>query len=78
MPIFAAEMARQFTDTEEVLRMLNQCLRKLERSDSEKNTASCFILYKKQRVINFFKCRFAMSGGLGCPFSVVQGLLAHG
>jgi len=34
MPIFAAEMAKQFTDTEEVLRMINQRLRKLEKSDS--------------------------------------------
>ena len=29
-------MAKQFTDTEEVLRMINQRLRKLEKSDSEK------------------------------------------
>ena len=36
MPIFADEMAKQFTDTEEVLRMINQRLRKLEKSDSEK------------------------------------------
>ena len=36
MPIFAAEMAKQFTDTEEVLRMINQRLRRLEKSDSEK------------------------------------------
>ena len=36
MPIFATEMAKRFTDTEEVLRMINQRLRKLEKSDSEK------------------------------------------
>ena len=36
MPIFAAEMAKQCTDTDEVLRMINQRLRKLEKSDSEK------------------------------------------
>ena len=36
MPIFADEMVKQFTDTEEVLRMINQRLRKLEKSDSEK------------------------------------------
>ncbi len=36
MSIFAAEMSKQFTDTEEVLRMINQRLRKLEKSDSEK------------------------------------------
>ena len=36
MPIFAAEMAKQFTDMDEVLRMINQRLRKLEKSDSEK------------------------------------------
>ena len=36
MSIFAAEMAKQYTDTEEVLRMINQRLRKLEKSDSEK------------------------------------------
>ena len=29
-------MAKRFTDTEEVLRMINQRLRKLEKSDSEK------------------------------------------
>ena len=36
MLIFAAEMARQCTDTDEVLRMINQRLRRLEKSDSEK------------------------------------------
>ena len=29
-------MAKQYTDTDEVLRMINQRLRKLEKSDSEK------------------------------------------
>ncbi len=36
MLIFAAGMAKQCTDTDEVLRMINQRLRKLEKSDSEK------------------------------------------
>ena len=36
MLIFAVEMAKQCTDTDEVLRMINQRLRKLEKSDSEK------------------------------------------
>ena len=36
MSIFAAEMAKQYTDTDEVLRMINLRLRKLEKSDSEK------------------------------------------
>ena len=36
MYIFADEMAKQFTDTDEVLRMINLRLRKLEKSDSEK------------------------------------------
>lgn len=37
MPIFAVVMARQCTDMEEALRTINQRLRKLEKSDSEKN-----------------------------------------
>ena len=36
MPIFVGRMTRQCTDTDEVLRMINQRLRKLEKSDSEK------------------------------------------
>ena len=36
MSIFAVEMAKQYTDTDEVLRMINLRLRKLEKSDSEK------------------------------------------
>ena len=36
MSIFAAEMAKQYTDPDEVLRMINLRLRKLEKSDSEK------------------------------------------
>ena len=36
MLIFADGMAKQYTDTDEVLRMINQRLRKLEKSDSEK------------------------------------------
>ncbi|EFI71765.1 MULTISPECIES: IS66 family transposase [Segatella] len=36
MYIIADEMAKQFTDTDEVLRMINLRLRKLEKSDSEK------------------------------------------
>ena len=37
MPIFAAEMASPCTDIDDVLRQLKQRLRKLEKSDSEKN-----------------------------------------
>ena len=37
MRIFAAEMARPCTDIDDVLREINQRLRKLEKSDSEKN-----------------------------------------
>lgn len=37
MPIFASVMARLCTDMEEALRAINQRLRKLERSDSEKS-----------------------------------------
>lgn len=37
IPIFVVEMARQCTDMEETLRVINQRLRKLEKSDSEKN-----------------------------------------
>ena len=36
LSIFAAGMAKQYTDTDEVLRMINLRLRKLEKSDSEK------------------------------------------
>ena len=36
MLIFATEMVKQCTDTDEVLRMINQRLRRLEKSDSEK------------------------------------------
>ena len=36
MPIFAVEMARQCTDMDDALRLINQRLRKLEESDSEK------------------------------------------
>ena len=36
LSIFAAEMSKQYTDTDEVLRMINLRLRKLEKSDSEK------------------------------------------
>ena len=36
-PNFAIEMARQCTDMDEALRLINQRLRKLEKSDSEKN-----------------------------------------
>ena len=37
MRIFAPEMARPCTDIDDVLREINQRLRKLEKSDSEKN-----------------------------------------
>ncbi len=37
MSIFALEMARPCTDIDDVLRLINQRLRKLEKSDSEKN-----------------------------------------
>ncbi len=37
MPIFATAMARPCTDIDDVLRLINQRLRKLEKSDSEKN-----------------------------------------
>jgi len=37
LPIFAGEMARQCTDMDEALRLINQRLRKLEKSDSEKS-----------------------------------------
>ncbi len=37
MSIFAFEMARPCTDIDDVLRLINQRLRKLEKSDSEKN-----------------------------------------
>ena len=36
MPIFAGRMARQCTDMDEAFRLINQRLRKLEKSDSEK------------------------------------------
>jgi len=36
MPIFACEMARQCTDMDDALCLINQRLRKLEKSDSEK------------------------------------------
>ncbi len=37
MPIFASVMGRPCTDIDDVLRLINQRLRKLEKSDSEKN-----------------------------------------
>ena len=37
MPIFAGGMARECTDKDDVLRQITQRLRKLEKSDSEKN-----------------------------------------
>ena len=36
MPIFASGMANQCVDMDEALRLINQRLRKLEKSDSEK------------------------------------------
>ena len=37
MAIFAGRMARECTDIDDVLRQINSRLRKLEKSDSEKN-----------------------------------------
>lgn len=48
LPIFAVEMARECTDIDEVLRLINQRLRRLEKSDSEKNEE----IGRLNRVIN--------------------------
>lgn len=56
---YADEMAKQCTDMDDALCLINQCLRKLEKSDSEKIGRLNRIINRKDKEIHSLKAELA-------------------